>query len=57
MSHEPGEAEPGRLHTSVLVGPEGELRKHRRARAQAAARLQTEARAAAIAAAKAKEAK
>ncbi len=34
MSHEPGEAEPGRLHTSVLVGPEGELRKHRRARAR-----------------------
>ncbi|MBL3678869.1 ATP-binding protein [Leucobacter chromiireducens] len=53
MSHEPGEAEPGRLHTSVLVGPEGELRRHRRARAQAAARLQAEARAAAIAAARA----
>lgn len=52
MSHEPGEAEPGRLHTSVLVGPEGELRRHRRARAQAAALLQAQARAATIAAAR-----
>ncbi|GAA1609300.1 MULTISPECIES: ATP-binding protein [Leucobacter] len=53
MSHESGEAEPGRLHTSVLVGPEGELRRHRRARAQAAARIQAEARTAAIVAARA----
>lgn len=39
------ENDPGRLHTSVLVGPEGELRKHRRARAQAAARIEARARA------------
>lgn len=53
MSYEPDEAEPGQLHTSVLVGPEGELRKHRKARAHAAARLQAEAKSAAIAAARA----
>lgn len=33
------DTDPGRLHTSVLVGPEGELRRHRKARAQAAARI------------------
>ncbi|WP_336992427.1 ATP-binding protein [Leucobacter sp. VD1] len=38
------ETDPDRLHTSVLVGPEGELRKHRKARAQAAARIATQAR-------------
>ncbi|WP_416447045.1 ATP-binding protein [Leucobacter sp. HNU] len=39
------DTDPGRLHTSVLVGPEGELRRHRKARAQAAARIHAEARA------------
>lgn len=38
------ETDPDRLHTSVLVGPEGELRKHRKARARAAARIATQAR-------------
>lgn len=37
-------AAKGTLHTSVLVGPEGERRKHRRARARAAARIQDDAR-------------
>lgn len=39
------EVDPERLHTSVLVGPAGELRRHRKARAQAAARIHAEARA------------
>lgn len=43
-----------RLHTSVLVGPEGERRKHRKARRQAATALQTEDRKAKIAEAKAR---
>ncbi|WP_448233148.1 ATP-binding protein [Microbacterium lacticum] len=46
--------EHARLHTSVLVGPEGERRAHRRARQQAAARLHAEARTAEHAAARAK---
>ena len=33
-----------RLHTSVLVGPEGERRKHRKARRDAAAALHAEER-------------
>ncbi|GAA2843517.1 hypothetical protein FB468_0589 [Leucobacter komagatae] len=33
-----------RLHTSVLVGPEGERRKHRKARRQAATAIHTEER-------------
>ncbi|WP_337007318.1 MULTISPECIES: ATP-binding protein [unclassified Microbacterium] len=37
--------EAGELHTSVLVGPQGERRTQRRAREQAAARIRTEARA------------
>jgi hypothetical protein len=36
--------EEGRLHTSVLVGPTGERRKHRKARRQAAAQLEADAR-------------
>jgi len=36
--------EEGRLHTAVLVGPEGERRKHRKARRQAAARVEADAR-------------
>ena len=43
------DTDPGRLHTSVLVGPEGELRRHRKARAQAAARIHAEARAETVA--------
>jgi hypothetical protein len=34
----------GRLHTSVLVGPNGERRKHRKARRQAAAQVEADAR-------------
>ncbi len=34
----------GRLHTSVLVGPEGERRRHRKARQKAAAQVETDAR-------------
>lgn len=41
----PEDGETGRLHTSVLVGPEGERRALRRARRQAAARLQAKANA------------
>ncbi|MFT3889001.1 MAG: ATP-binding protein [Arachnia sp.] len=33
-----------RLHTSVLVGPEGERRRHRKARQKAAAQVETDAR-------------
>ena len=36
--------EEGRLHTSVLVGPNGERRKHRKARRQAAAQVEADAR-------------
>ena len=36
--------EEGRLHTAVLVGPEGERRKHRKARRKAATRIETTAR-------------
>jgi len=36
--------EEGRLHTSVLVGPEGERRRHRKARQHAAARVEADAR-------------
>ncbi|MEJ6490160.1 ATP-binding protein [Leucobacter sp. USCH14] len=43
------DTDPGRLHTSVLVGPEGELRRHRKARAQAAARIHAETRAETVA--------
>ncbi len=43
------DTDPGRLHTSVLVGPEGELHRHRKARAQAAARIHAEARAETVA--------
>lgn len=50
------DTDPGRLHTSVLIGPEGELRRHRKARAQAAARIQSEARANAAAQARAEAA-
>lgn len=50
------DTDPGRLHTSVLVGPEGELRRHRKARAQAAARIHTEARAETVARARAEAA-
>jgi hypothetical protein len=46
--------EEGRLHTSVLVGPNGERRKHRKARRQAAAQVEADARAARKAEAKAK---
>lgn len=35
----------GRLHTSVLVGPNGERRRHRKARRQAAAQVEADARA------------
>ena len=35
--------EEGRLHTSVLVGPEGERRRHRKARQKAAAQVETDA--------------
>jgi len=37
-------SENGRLHTSVLVGPEGERRRHRKARRQAAAHVEASAR-------------
>ncbi|UOQ61525.1 ATP-binding protein [Leucobacter rhizosphaerae] len=50
------DTDPGRLHTSVLVGPEGELRRHRKARAQAAARIHAEARAETVAKARAEAA-
>ncbi len=50
------DTDPERLHTSVLIGPEGELRRHRKARAQAAARIQSEARAKAAAQARAEAA-
>ena len=43
-----------RLHTSVLVGPEGERRKHRKARRDAAAALHAEERRARAAEAKAR---
>ncbi|MGO1665237.1 ATP-binding protein [Micrococcaceae sp. AOP34-BR2-30] len=43
-----------RLHTSILVGPEGERRKHRKARRDAAASLQAEERRARAAEAKAR---
>lgn len=36
--------EDGRLHTAVLVGPEGERRRARKARRQAATRIETTAR-------------
>ncbi|MDQ7991097.1 MAG: hypothetical protein REI45_00280, partial [Propionicimonas sp.] len=36
--------EEGRLHTSVLVGPEGERRRHRKARQKAATQVETDAR-------------
>ncbi|GAA2229872.1 ATP-binding protein [Herbiconiux moechotypicola] len=36
--------EEGRLHTSVLVGPQGERRQHRKARQRAAAQVEAEAR-------------
>ena len=36
--------EDGRLHTAVLVSPEGEPRKHRKARRQAAAQIEADAR-------------
>ena len=36
--------EESRLHTAVLVGPEGERRRHRKARRQAAAQVQADAR-------------
>lgn len=39
-----GQGSEGRLHTSVLLHPEGELHTHRRAREHAAARLRAEAR-------------
>lgn len=44
----------GRLHTSVLVGPNGERRKHRKARRQAAAQVEADARQTRKAEAKAK---
>lgn len=50
------DADSERLHTSVLVGLEGELRRHRKARAQAAARIHAEARAEAAARARAEAA-
>lgn len=43
-----------RLHTSVLVGPEGEQRRHRKARQKAAAQVEADARASRKADAKAK---
>lgn len=46
--------EEGRLHTSVLVGPNGERRKHRKARRLAAAQVEADVRAARKAEAKAK---
>ncbi|MFT3799065.1 ATP-binding protein [Microbacterium sp.] len=49
-SHE----DEGRLHTSVLVGPEGERRRHRKARQHAAARVEADARQARKVEAKAK---
>ncbi len=36
--------EESRLHTAVLVGPEGEKRKHRKARRRAAAKVEADAR-------------
>lgn len=45
--HAEGRRAEGQLHTSVLIGPEGELRRHRKARTQAATRIQVEARRAA----------
>lgn len=36
--------EEGRLHTSVLVGPEGERRRHRKARRKAVVQVEAEAR-------------
>ncbi|CAM2990370.1 ATP-binding protein [Skermania piniformis] len=48
------ERDEGRLHTSVLIGPNGERRKHRKARRQAAAQVEVDARAARKAEAKAK---
>ena len=44
----------GRLHTSVLVGPNGERRKHRKARRRAAAAVEADARQAKKAEAKAR---
>ena len=46
--------EEGRLHTAVLVGPDGERRRARKARKQAATRIETTARAARKAEAKAR---
>ncbi|SER92739.1 hypothetical protein SAMN05443377_11921 [Propionibacterium cyclohexanicum] len=46
--------EEGRLHTSVLVGPNGERRKHRKARRQSAAQVEADARQTRKAEAKAK---
>ena len=46
--------EEGRLHTSVLVGPNGERRKHRKARRQAAAQVEADVRQARKAEAKAR---
>lgn len=53
MINDPDGTEAGELHTSVLVGPQGERRKQRRARVQAAANIRAEARAAERQAAKA----
>ncbi len=36
--------EEGRLHTSILVGPTGERRRHRKARQRAAAQIEADAR-------------
>ncbi|WP_336629853.1 MULTISPECIES: ATP-binding protein [unclassified Microbacterium] len=47
MTNNPENSEAGELHTSVLVGPEGERRKQRRVREQAAARIRADARTAA----------
>ncbi|WP_447949581.1 ATP-binding protein [Microbacterium aurum] len=46
MTSAQDDTEAGELHTSVLVGPQGERRKLRRAREQAAARIRAESRAA-----------
>lgn len=46
--------EEGRLYTAVLVGPQGERRKHRKARRKAATRIETTARDTRTADAKAK---
>ena len=46
--------EEGRLHSSVLVGPKGERRRHRKARQRAALKIETDAREARKAEVKAK---